>query len=268
MLRKWINNQSPKVLVKLLLLLRYWLSYCFFFRSCENPLFDCFISDFLSQLFFRAAGRTNAELLALGMDVTGRASRELNPRPKAVGAFDGVKRSDGRVTVARVELPLPSTPPGFFHVSLDSSGLCKDVPTDHLYSFRLDAYDLLTENDEARAQVAPVRNAVPCVEPLAACFHCFSLFWLVRSQSCMCAMQMMGRILPMARTIALTQGVPTQKQVDHNVTWKAWLTVAYQPCSRLLAPLYHRRDGLASSRSRDAYVLSLPFRRLLGRGEA
>ena len=77
------------------------------------------------------------------------------------------------MTVARVELPLPSTPPGFFHVSLDSSGLCKDVPTDHLYSFRLDAYDLLTENDEARAQVAPVRNAARCVEAWSVLFIFF-----------------------------------------------------------------------------------------------
>ena len=90
-----------------------------------------------------------------------------------MGAFVGVKRSDGRVTVARVELPLPRTPPGFFHVTLDSFGLCKDVPMDQLYSIRLDAYDLLTENDEARAQVAPVRNAARCVEAWSVLFIFF-----------------------------------------------------------------------------------------------
>ena len=90
-----------------------------------------------------------------------------------MGAFVGVKRSDGRVTVARVELPLPRTPPGFFHVTLDSFGLCKDVPMDQLYSIRLDAYDLLNENEEARAHFAPVRNAARRVEAWTVQFILF-----------------------------------------------------------------------------------------------
>ena len=111
----------------------------------------------LRQVFFRAAERPR-----FGIDLTGSASRESNIGPIAVGAFVGVKRSDGKVTVARVEPPLPSTAPGFFHVTLESSGLCKDVPMDQLYSLRLDTNDLLTENVGAGAQVAPVRNAVRC----------------------------------------------------------------------------------------------------------
>ena len=130
----------------------------------------------LRQVFFRAAERPR-----LGIDVTGSASRELNIGPIAVGAFVGVKRSDGRVTVARVEPPLPSTAPGFFHVTLDSSGLCKDVPMDQLYSVRVDTNDLLTENVGAGAQVAPVRNAVRCFEPLYALF----LLLLFSAPSCM-----------------------------------------------------------------------------------
>ena len=66
--------------------------------------------------------------------MTGSASRGLNPGAIAMGAFVGVKRSDGRVTVARVKLFLPRTPPGFFHVTLDFFGLCKDVSMDQLYS--------------------------------------------------------------------------------------------------------------------------------------
>ena len=125
----------------------------------------------LIQVFFRAAERP-----ALGRDVTGSASRCLDPGPIAVGALVGVKRSDGRVTVAKVELPLPSTAPGFVHVTLDSSGSCKDVPIEQLYSFRLDAHEFLTENVESRAQVAPVRNAVRCYELLTALFLLHSFF--------------------------------------------------------------------------------------------
>ena len=102
----------------------------------------------------------DAERPILGTDVTGSASRELNPGQMLVGTLVGVKRSDGRVSIARLEPPLPSTSPGFFHVTVDSSGSYKDVPMDQLYSFRLDACDLLTENDRARVQVAPVRNAI------------------------------------------------------------------------------------------------------------
>ena len=87
-----------------------------------------------------------------------------------MGAFVGVMRSNGRVTIARVDPPLPSTPPGFVHVTLDSSGSYKDVQNDQLYSFRLDAHHPWTENDGSRAQGAQVRNAILCFEPLTALF--------------------------------------------------------------------------------------------------
>ena len=77
------------------------------------------------------------------------------------------------MTVAKVELPLPGTAPGIIHVTLDCSGLCKDVPMDQLYSFRLDAHDL-TENVEARAHVAPV-GAIRCCEPFK-CPHQIAFF--------------------------------------------------------------------------------------------
>ena len=87
-----------------------------------------------------------------------------------MGTFVGVMRSDGRVTIARVNPPPPITSPGFVHVILDSSGLCKDVPIDQLYSFRLDAHGPWNENDGSRPQGAPVRNAILCFEPLTALF--------------------------------------------------------------------------------------------------
>ena len=130
--------------------------------ECANFLLHYFICHLLRRVFFRAA-----EQPALGTDVTGSASR---------GLIVGVTRSDGRVTVAKVELPLPSTAPGFVHVTLDSSGSCKDVPIEQLYSFRLDAHEFLTENVESRAQVAPVRNAVRCYELLTALFLLHSFF--------------------------------------------------------------------------------------------
>ena len=153
----------------------------------------------------------------LGTDVTGNASRELNPGQLLVGALVGVKRSDGRVTVARLEPPRPSTSPGFFHVTLDSSGSYKDVPMDQLYSFCLDAYDLLTENDGARAQVAPVRNAVRCIEPLTALFLLFLVFagWVsvLYVISMFLSLQIIGRIPPVALPIAEPQGVLTQNKL-------------------------------------------------------
>ena len=116
------------------------------------------------------------------------------------------------MTVAKVELPLPSTAPGLFHVTLDSSGLCKDVPMDQLYSFRLDAHDLLTENVGARAQVAPVRNAIRCCEPLTALFYCifFSILHLI---SVFLSLQMIGRVPQLARPIAESEGVPKNELI-------------------------------------------------------
>ena len=95
--------------------------------------------------------------------MTGSASRGLNPGPIPVGTLVGVKRSDGRVTVGRVETPLPSTAPGFIHVTLDSSGSYKDVPVDQLYSFRLDPHVSWTGDSGSSVQVAPVgrRDSVP-----------------------------------------------------------------------------------------------------------
>ena len=97
-----------------------------------------------------ATARADAEWPILGTDLTGSASRGLNPCPILVGTLVGVKRSDGSVTVARVEKSLPSTAPGFVHVILDSSGSYKDVPMDQLYSFRLDPNISLPGDSVAR----------------------------------------------------------------------------------------------------------------------
>ena len=88
---------------------------------------------------------------------------------------------------------------------------------DQLYSFCLDAYDLLTENDGARAQVAPVRNAVRCIEPLTALFLLFLVFagWVsvLYVISMFLSLQIIGRIPPVALPIVEAQGVPTQNKL-------------------------------------------------------
>ena len=107
--------------------------------------------------------RADAERTTLGIDVTGSASRGLNPGSITVGILVGVKRSDGRVTVARVDHPLPSTAPGFVHVTLDSAGSYKDVPMDQLYTICLGAHIPWTGGSGAHARIAPVQSARPCL---------------------------------------------------------------------------------------------------------
>ena len=110
----------------------------------------------------------DAERPILGTDVTGIASRELNPGQILVGTLVGVKRSDGRVTVARLEPPLPSTSPGFVHVTLDSSGSYKDVPMDQLYSLRCVDPHISCTADSRAQRVAPVGGTIPCL----LCYFC------------------------------------------------------------------------------------------------
>ena len=88
----------------------------------------------------------------------------MNPGPITVGTLVGVKRSDGRVTVARVDPPLPSTAPGFVHVTLDSAGSpYKDVPMNQLYSILLDADIPWTGDSGADERAAPVQSTIPCL---------------------------------------------------------------------------------------------------------
>ena len=61
------------------------------------------------------------------------ALRNVIPPKLTVGTLVGVRRSDGRVTVARVDPVLESTPPGFFHVTLTMDGSWKDVPLKDLF---------------------------------------------------------------------------------------------------------------------------------------
>ena len=161
------------------------------------------------------------------------------------------------MTVAKVELPLPSTAPGFFHVTLDSSGLCKDVPMDQLYSFRLDAHDLLTENVGARAQVAPVRNAIRCCEPLTALFYCIFFLHPAFGQ-CFMSLQMIGRIPQLAQPIAESEGVPKNELIitslenlGQPLLTNAALTIRMHALS---LPLLRRAmRSLRCSRRRDGH---------------
>ena len=68
----------------------------------------------------------------LGSDVTRCALKIANPVNVTVGTLVGVRRSDGRVTVARVDPALSTTPPGFVHITLTSDGSWKDVPSRNL----------------------------------------------------------------------------------------------------------------------------------------
>ena len=109
------------------------------------------------------------------------------------------------MTVGRVETPLPSTAPGFIHVTLDSSGSCKDVPVDQLYSFRLDPHVSWTGDSGSSVQVAPVgrRDSVPSY---------FFLFWpfVLNSISIFLSLQMIGRIPPPAQPfLAQFEGMAT-----------------------------------------------------------
>ena len=61
-----------------------------------------------------------------------------------MGALLGVRRSNGRVTVARVDPPLASTQPGFVHVTVDVNGSCKDVTLGDLFALPQISAQVLT----------------------------------------------------------------------------------------------------------------------------
>ena len=110
------------------------------------------------------------------------------------------------MTVGRVETPLPSTAPGFIHVTIDSSGSYKDVPVDQLYSFRLDPHVSWTGDSGSSVQVAPVgrRDSVPSY---------IFLFWafVLNSISIFLSLQMIGRIPPPAQPfLAQFEGMATK----------------------------------------------------------
>ena len=157
----------------------------------------------------------DAERPLLGTDVTGIASREFNPGQILVGSLVGVKRSDGRVTVARLEPPLPSTSPGFFHVTLDSSGSYKDVPMDQLYSLHcVDPHNSCTADSRAQ-RVAPVVGTIPCL----LCFFWFC-YLVLDAISIFSFLQMIGRTTPPSQPIiAQIEGVATKQvtQIDRHL---------------------------------------------------
>eukprot|EP00291_Cryptomonas_curvata_P018484 CAMPEP_0172156882 /NCGR_PEP_ID=MMETSP1050-20130122/3479_1 /TAXON_ID=233186 /ORGANISM="Cryptomonas curvata, Strain CCAP979/52" /LENGTH=235 /DNA_ID=CAMNT_0012826043 /DNA_START=465 /DNA_END=1171 /DNA_ORIENTATION=- len=76
------------------------------------------------------------DVLSLGQDVTAVARPGgVDPTQLPVGSLVGVKRSNGSVTVGRVETPLPCTPAGYIHVALgEEDRKRKDVPPNQLYS--------------------------------------------------------------------------------------------------------------------------------------
>ena len=85
----------------------------------------------------RMAGRPpHPDALSLGQDVTAVARLGgVDPAHLPVGSLVGVKRSNGSVTVGRVEMPLPCTPAGYIHVALgEEDRTRKDVPPFQLYS--------------------------------------------------------------------------------------------------------------------------------------
>ena len=70
--------------------------------------------------------------MALGEEVKGAAPFSSNALP-TVGELVGVLRTDGRITVAQVELPLETTPPGSVRLKV-GSGSWKEVKPPVLYS--------------------------------------------------------------------------------------------------------------------------------------
>jgi hypothetical protein len=76
------------------------------------------------------------DVFSLGQDVTAVARPGgVDPTQLCVGSLVGVKRSNGSVTVGRVETPLSCTPSGYIHVALgEEDRKRKDVPPDQLYS--------------------------------------------------------------------------------------------------------------------------------------
>jgi hypothetical protein len=81
---------------------------------------------------FIVAGR----LPALGEDVTLHALLPASSAELVVGALVGVRRSDGRVTVGRLDPPYSSTPAGYFHITVSMDGSSKDVPLGQLFSLQ------------------------------------------------------------------------------------------------------------------------------------
>jgi hypothetical protein len=73
--------------------------------------------------------------LELGQDVTAVARPcGVDPTHLPVGSLVGVKRTNGAVTVGRVETPLHCTPAGHIHVALGEDRTRKDVPPGMIYS--------------------------------------------------------------------------------------------------------------------------------------
>ena len=102
------------------------------------------------------AGSHDGFLSYLGSDVSHCTLKIANPVNVTVGTLVGVRRSDGRVTVARVDPALSTTPPGFVHVTLTSDGSWKDVPLNDLFSLP-SAFGQVTS-----APVSPTRIVKSC----------------------------------------------------------------------------------------------------------
>jgi len=73
---------------------------------------------------------------ALGEDVTLHALSPASSAQLVVGVLVGVRRSDGKVTVGRLDPPDFSTPAGYFHIALSLDGSSKNVPLDQLFSLQ------------------------------------------------------------------------------------------------------------------------------------
>ena len=63
--------------------------------------------------------------------------QNVNPVNLTVGTLVGVRRSDGRVTIARVDRALPTTPPDFVHVTVAMDGSGEDAPLSDLFCLPL-----------------------------------------------------------------------------------------------------------------------------------
>jgi hypothetical protein len=76
-----------------------------------------------------------ADQLKLGNDVTGSGFLTILDLAQIVpGTLVGVKRTDGSVTVGRVDPPCQDTLPGCIRVTLSADGLWKQVTPDLLFS--------------------------------------------------------------------------------------------------------------------------------------
>jgi hypothetical protein len=71
---------------------------------------------------------------SLGQEVSNHVRKLIDSDPTDPASFVAVKRSSGQITLARVEHPFPTTPPGYLRVTVSLDGAWKNVPLELVWA--------------------------------------------------------------------------------------------------------------------------------------